>query len=249
MNKLSLQLIFAATVVSAWAASARAAPHSLEDLYRNGDIVVDQEPTRLGGPGADTDFINVLGLRVWQQVADNILLSEPASIRRIAWWGFYGGSGTPATPPPSVETMRIRFYGARVGDGLPDDNNILYEESFFNPSRTATGEIILVGGIPNEYIYEVDLTSPLSLEAGVPYWLEIVQIGDVDTAFRWENGFGVLAGHAFVNGNVPDWRVSPSGSMAFQLSTVPEPATATLMLMGAILIWAQRGGGRRRGVN
>ena len=211
-------------------APASASPGTWDDLMRGGEVVVDQQPTRLGGPGSDTLFRYVYGQIVWQQVAENILLDSEATIGRVTWWGLYGGSGMPATPPPDIETMRIRFYGARAGDGLPDDGNILYEESFLNPSRTATGEIVLVGGSPDEYIYDVDLASPVSLEADTLYWLEIVQVGDIDTAFRWENGFGVHVGFAFLNGGVTDWQ-DGSGSLAFQLVEVPEPSTLLLLLV------------------
>ncbi len=213
------------------AVEVQAGPADLDDLMRGGEIVVDQQPTRFGGPGSDTLFRNVFGEVVWQQIAENILLDAPATIGHLTWWGFYGGSGTPATPPPDTETMRLRFYGARPGDGLPDDGNILYEESFLDPSRTATGEIVLVGGSPDEYVYSVDLASPVSLGAGTLYWLEIEQIGDIDTTFRWEAGISPLAGHAFAHTYLPAWELSPSTSLAFQLVAVPESSTLLLLLL------------------
>ena len=219
---------------------AQAGPADIDDLFRGGgEVVVDQQPTRLGGPGSDTLFRYVYGQIVWQQVAENILLDSEATIGRVTWWGLYGGSGMPATPPPDIETMRIRFYGARAGDGLPDDGNILYEESFLNPSRTATGEIVLVGGSPDEYIYDVDLASPVSLEADTLYWLEIVQVGDIDTAFRWEAGISDLVGHAFSHTYLPDWQFS-SSSLACQLVAIPEPATLTTLLLGLGLVFRRR---------
>ena len=188
MSRLRLQLIFAAAVVSAGVPSARAAPHSLEDLYRDGDIVVDHQPYPYGGFGSDTAFYYPFPpFEIWQRVADDILLSEPATIRHITWWGFYGSSLVEEPEPaPETETMRIRFYHARPGDGLPDDDNIAYEVSFLDPSRTATGRLVQVPPGPAEYIYEADLTTPVSLDAGTPYWLEIAQVGDLDSHFRWE---------------------------------------------------------------
>lgn len=208
-------------------------------------IVFQQPPTFLGGPGSDTEFISAAsGQQVWQLIADNVVLDSTADIRRITWLGFYGGSGQPHDPPDGPETMRIRFHGARPSDGLPDDDNMIFEESFLNPSRTPTGNLVNVGGFPEEFFFEVDLSDPVTLEASTLYWLEIVQVGDVDSHFRWENGFGLVDNFAFVNGNVPDWQ-STIGSLAFQLSTIPEPSSGLLVCWGAMLV-ARRPARRRR---
>lgn len=193
-------------------------------------LVLEQSPVRVGGPAADTLFVDQFGLTGWQLEADNIRFDSAETIRRIGWWGFYGGSGTPTSPPTGTETMRIRAYAPRPGDLLPDSNNILYETEFTNHSRTATGEIIGVGGAPREYYYQVDLPNPLQFEADTLYWLEIVQIGDISTRFRWETAGGQQAGHAFVNDHVPDWQFT-SDSFALQLWSVPEPATLSLLLV------------------
>jgi hypothetical protein len=187
-----------------------------------GGIIVQQLPDPFGGPASDTLFRNQVGQVVWQLEADNIVLDASAVVRQVSWWGFYGGSGTPTTPPPITETMRIRFYGARPGDGLPDDNNVLLEEFHQGAVREATGVLVFVGGRPAEYRYQVNLASPLSMKAATLYWLEIVQIGDVDSAFRWETGVGLINGLAFINGGFGDWQ-QVSGGHAFELSTVPEP--------------------------
>lgn len=205
------------------------------------DIVVQQLPYQGGGPASDTLFRNQLNQVVWQQEADNILLSSPAIVRQVSWWGFYGGSGAPVTPPPPVETMRIRFYGARLGDGLPDDGNILLEELHTNALRAATGILMNIEGRPAEYRYQINLTTPIELDATTLYWLEIVQVGDVDSAFRWETGFGAVNGHAFQNGGFGDWQQT-SGSFAFELSTVPEPQSVGFFL---VTIWICRSKSKR----
>ena len=202
-------------------------------------IIVDQPPLNTGGLGADTDFINDSGIESWQQVADDILLDAPATVRRVVWWGFYGGdfSGNPL-PPEGPETMRIRFYDARPGDGLPGDR--LFEESFLNPSRMETGRIVFSNGAP-EHIYEVELTTPFDLAAGVPLWLEIVQVGDVDSTFRWEVSPGDETSFAFKNIFLPDWQLAGAVSnAAFQLSTIPEPTTLGMVLFGSFLVLGRR---------
>jgi hypothetical protein len=231
-------------VLVAWAGSVAATPRSWDDVMRGGGVVWDQQPLPSGGPGADTDFYSDSGQQVWQQVADDILLADPATIRRIVWWGFYGGNftGSPL-PPEGPETMRIRFYDARPEDGLPGAT--LYEESFLNPSRTATGRIVATPLYPSEYIFQVDLPTPFDLDAGEVYWLEVVQVGDVDSHYRWEYSPGNGTPYAFLNPWVPDWqRTGTTANVAFQLSTVPEPATFVLFAFGFVLAG---GRSRRRG--
>ncbi len=215
----------AAVVVAAGlSAPASAYPGEWDNLMRDGGVVVDHQPRLGGGTAADTAFYDPYGYEVWQQLADDILLAEAAMIRRIVWWGFYHLND----PPPAVETMRIRFYDARPGDGLP--GAILYEESFLNPSRTATGETVLADGLPDEYIFEVDLTTPLTLVAGTPYWFEALQIGDVDSTFLLEYSETDLTGIAFVNNIVADWQSALTVDLAFQLSTAPEPSSILMFV-------------------
>ncbi len=242
---LSREMALAAGLTAALALSvpvrAWAEPHTMEDLGRGG-LVWDQQPLNTGGPGADTDFYSNSGQRVWQQVADDILLPSAATIRRIAWWGFYGGNFSGTTlPPTGPETMRLRFYDARPSDALPGQT--LWEESFLNPSRTATGRNIAANSAA-EYVFEADLTTPFDLDAGVPYWLEIVQLGDVDSHYRWEYSSGTGTPYAQKNTFFPDWqRTTLTANIAFQLSTIPEPATLGLFVFGFILVTMRK---RRR---
>ncbi|OWY70597.1 hypothetical protein B7486_13340 [cyanobacterium TDX16] len=213
-----------------------------------GGVIFEQLPNRSGGPAADTDYISGNGLPYWQLEADNILLSESALIRHITWWGFYGGDSDPSPgaddPPTGPETMRIRLYSARAGDGLPDSSDILFEESFHNPSRTATGRRILTPTAPDEYRFEADLAVPFTLISGLPYWLEVVQFGDQASLFRWEHGTGLINGRAFNNPIVPNW-YGTEGSFAFQLSTIPEPSSFGLLLACVVLSTLLGPGGRR----
>ncbi|MBI5764531.1 MAG: hypothetical protein HZA51_13515 [Planctomycetes bacterium] len=199
------------------------------------DIIVEQLPDLLGGPYSDTDYLNMFGQPRWQREADNILLSQDAIVRRITWWGFYGGSGTPATPPPATQSIQIRIMGARGSDGLPDETAVLMDVTFYNTSRISTGRIIGVGGSPIEQQFSADLTMPVSLQSGVAYWLEIVQLGDINSGLRWESSLDSVPNHAFINPLTPGW-VSAEGGLAFQLLDVPEPAGCTVILMSATVV-------------
>lgn len=198
-----------------------------------GGIVVDQQPTQLGGQSSDALFMDSFGDPVWQIQADNFTLGADLSIAGLSWWGFYGGEDQPHLPPSGDETFRVRFYTA-TPNGLPDESSILYEESFLNPQSNWTGRRVLVQGEPDEFVYSVALSAPVSLAASELHWLEIAQIGDLNSHFRWESGFGVIPSRAVRNSLVPTWR-SISGSLAFQLVAVPEPGTATLLFFGSSL--------------
>ncbi|MEE8170921.1 MAG: PEP-CTERM sorting domain-containing protein [Phycisphaerae bacterium] len=202
-------------------------------------VVVDHPPSQAGGPAADTEYLNSFGDQRWQLLADDIFLSSLATIRQVKWWGFYDQDN-----PPASESFRVRFYDARPSDGLP--GNILFEEAFLNPSRTMTGEIISVGIGPHEYFYEVDLVTPFAADASTPYWIEVTQLGDVSTLFRWETSAADLSGFAFMNTDFADWTDPGAVSdLAFQLSTIPEPSTVLLLMIGMPCLF-RRSVGRRR---
>lgn len=208
-----------------------------------GPVVFDHPPFNTGGPASDTSFrIDPSPAELWQQLADDILLASPATIRRIVFWGFYGGTFDPVPQqPPITETFRVRFYGARPGDGLPDDNNIFFEETFLDPSRTATGRPILTGPLPPEFVYQIDLLSPVSLAANTPVWLEIVQLGDIDSLFRWEFSPSSNTPFAVLNSLGGDWHLTTlNADLAFQLLTIPEPESLILVWSGVLLFLRKR---------
>jgi hypothetical protein len=207
------------------------------------EIVVDHQPFPTGGPASDTDLL-IDGQPFWQQNADDFMLAQPATIRHITWFGFYGSSFTsPAEQPPATQTFRMRLYDARPLVGLP--GNIVHEENFVDPTLAATGRQILVGALPDEYKFDADLAAPLSLLPSTPYWLEIVQLGSRGSFYRWENSVAEIDGHAFLNPITVDWRHTQNVTtdLAFQLSTVPEPTSA--MLFSVVCFYFITSGGRK----
>jgi hypothetical protein len=201
-----------------------------------GVVVVDHPPTGAGGPASDTEFIDMFGFPNWSMIADDVLLTQDATIQRVRWWGFYHLDN-----PPSPETIRLRFYDARPGDGLP--GQVQYEASFVNPSRVATGRHI-AENYQREFLFEADLQPTFTLRANTPAWLEIVQIGDISTTYRWESGSGGNRRFAFESAAFPDWRLVPNATeQAYQLVAVPEPATVTFMFFSLTVVLRR---GRRR---
>jgi hypothetical protein len=187
-------------------------------------IIVDQQPLNTNGSASDTAFVSAKQ-EVWQQIADDFELTQDILLQKVVLWGFYGDNfDKTIEPPPQDETLRLRIYDARPIDGLP--GSILKEQMFSNPSRTATGRIIQLGPHPPEQRYELDLGTSFQLQADTPYWLEVVQLGDASSLFRWEVSPGNGTPYAFLNSNIPDWRRTLSVSnMSFQLHSIPEPST------------------------
>ena len=225
--------------VRAWASPA--------DLLRDDGVVVDHQPTRVGGGAADTLFINRYHQESWQQEADNVVLAEPATIARIGWWGFYGTFDQTHEPPAGPETFRIRLYEARTSDGLP--GAMIFEQTVDSADRTPTSQLVYAEVMAPEYFYQVDLAQGVMLEAGVAYWLEVVQVGDIASAFRWEGSSADLDGVAYLNGIVLDWRSTfpqVAADAAFQLSTVPESASISLFVPSLLVVrtWGRRRQGR-----
>lgn len=196
--------------------------------------LIDHQPLNTGGPASDTQFLDLFGRESWQLLADDFSLDSDAAVRRVSWWGFYDQDN-----PPASEIMRIRFYSARPGDGLPGE--VLYDQTVLNPSRTATGRRVGVTVLPKEYFYQANLAVPLSFLGQTGYWLEIAQVGDGTTAFRWEFSQSDTNNFAYLNRQVPDWQIAPLGaSLAFQLTPVPEPPPLCFLLAVAYLATAPR---------
>ena len=205
---------------------------------RGDGVVFEQVPNQLGGPPSDTSYTIFGQPEATQQVAEDIVLDAPAGIRRTRWWGFYDLNN----PPIMDELFRVRIYPPRPGDNLPDEANVLREEFFVDPLRTATGKSIATAEFPDEYLYQVDLATPFQMLGSTLYWLEIVQIGGFDTAFRWELALGDTGGAAVKGTFVPgdDWMLFSTTVTAFQLSTIPEPASLAFVGLGAC-VFLKRG--------
>lgn len=204
-------------------------------------VVVDRQPFNTGGGSADTLFVNPFnGQPVWERSASGFTLATATSINRIRWWGFYD-----AQNPPATEVMRIRFYDSRPSDGLP--GTPVFEQEFTNPLRIDTGRRVLLGILPHEYRYRVDLAQPLTLPANTRYWLEVTAIGELNSWFRWEYSMNDPVGYVHINENVGDWRLDlPGLGTAYQLVDVPEPATLGLLLTAFVMLPCRRLSRHRR---
>ncbi len=199
--------------------------------------VVDHQPYALGGSGSDTELPSTSLPFTWQGSADDFQISLAATVTHVNWWGFHFEN----LAPPD-ETMRIRFYAPDPSNGLPGP--VLYEETFINPERIDTGRTIAIVGRPHEYRYHAALAEQIKLDPGIVYWFEVVQVGDSTSGFRFEYSRTDISSFVFRNNLFPDWRYTTATSdLAFQL-VVPEPVTASMLLLGIAFAAGLRARGR-----
>jgi hypothetical protein len=207
------------------------------------EVLIEQPPGHVGGPGADTAFYNDLGFPSYEITADDFRLPAPARIDRVRVFGFYGGnfSGSPF-PPTGNETIRVRVYDDGGSNGLP--GAVLFEQSTLNASRVATGQwgCGVCGAM--EYQFDIDLHAPFDAQAGGRYWIEVAQINDIDSLLRWEDAphdgtpFAIM--NPYTGGT---WQYENFGNLAFQLLGVPEPSYSVLILFGLLCV-ARKGRGK-----
>jgi len=201
-------------------------------------IIIDHQPLNSGGLTSDSlvvDFPNS------QFVADDFIAPATVVIRRVSWHGFYDLN----IEPTGNETIRLQVHLPRPSDGLP--GQVIYTEAFLNPAKQWTNRFILDSGAPKEYRYQVDLAAGVPILQGQSYWLEIVGIGDINSAFRWEvSDTPLLNGFAVNNSLHGDWvhTQSITANNAFQLSTLPEPSVLVLSLLGLPIVFRRRCRGR-----
>ena len=196
------------------------------------DVLWDQVPNQRGGYVSDTDQTFFGQEHYWQRMADDFQLGADAALTQASVYAFFYNSYS----APDDEVVRLRLYHARLSDGLPDENAILYEQTVQNPSRQETGEHVLAGSDGPEYRYTIDLETPFTAAAETKYWLEFIQLGDPDSDFVWESShvLSALDNAAGNNAVHPNWAyTAPGNGFAFQLLT-PEPGTVGLVLFGLV---------------
>lgn len=233
--------VLASLVAGLCAASyARAAPATIDDVMM--ELVWEQTPSQYAGPASDSDCLHPLsGKRVWVFYADDVFLDRDALISRVTWQGLYDRDN-----PPDDEVMRLRISDARPSDQLP--GSVVYEELTTNHTRDATGRTMAASVSAREFTYAMDLSKLVLLEAEERYWIEITQIGCVESAFRLVHAYPEELAPAFVSTFAADWTESESYlGTSFQLwAAVPEPGSAMLVCMAIGAGLVRRGRPQRR---
>ena len=233
LNRRCIAAVLASFCLSA--ANLRASPQPLEEAWAELDgpqprgpgevLLVDHQPNNSGGLTSDSMGFEKPGAPVvYQFVADNFATTLTTSVRRMVFWGFYNSN----VEPTIDEMFRVRFYNSRPGDQLP--GTMLHEESFLNVARAWTGRNVISAAGGKEYFFEVLLNQPFAVEAGSQYWLEIAQIGDPASSFRWEDSVDSQPnGVAYRNDAFTNWGLTAyfpvNPDAAYQLYSIPEPSS------------------------
>ncbi|MFO0973212.1 MAG: hypothetical protein U1A27_07225 [Phycisphaerae bacterium] len=180
-----------------------------------------QTPIPTGGGGADSEYL-FNGHPFSTFSADDFQVGAPTAVGKVVWWGCYDGDN-----PPTPESMRIRVYSDLAGlPGAPSGDVTL-----LNPTRQWTGRIVSFGVGPREYRFEATLDAPISLPAAGRYWLEVSQVGSLESTFIWQYSLTDFTSFAFMTPGSAVWRLSVAAvDLAFQLY-VPEPGSAALVLL------------------
>ena len=233
----------AIAVLSLATARATAGPISFQEAVQSydgpqphgpgGGLLVDHPPHRFGGLMSDSmGSESPGGTIIYQHVADDFALPFDATIGRIVFLGFYHYQ----TLPVGNESFQINIHDPRAGDGLPGD--VIFSQLVVNPFREPTGHpVISIGGGP-EYRFVVDLSTPLSLQGGTTKWLSIYQVGDPASTFRWEASVAPPPpnGSAAQNEVLPNWAFYEPTNHAFQLYSVPEPSSLSLLSLCVMIL-------------
>ena len=180
-------------------------------------IIYDNGPLALGGAneigvGSDVEFGG-------GQAADDFVLSSAGIFDRIVWWG----SGNVAT-----DDFAIEFFDD--AGGKPADHAFLalaFEQVV--PSATDFAD-----PFDDALEYAVDV-APISLSAGVTYWISIFSTS-LDAAWFWSSaGLGNLH---LRNDFSPEWHTDrfADSNLGFRFVQVPEPPTLLLLMAGVLAL-------------
>jgi len=206
-----------------------AAPASAVVLYDNGG------PDYSLGFGLFSDTQNSAAIEVAYYIAYNqFMLSSPATITGMEWWGFYYPCNT---PPPSGDVFDYDIQSNPGGGGEPSGE--ITSGGLGSLAVTDTGTTF--GGYE---LYEYNASASISLPAGT-YYLSIYDTAsNPGNPFTWAVSTESAAGTAawsYDTSGVYGWTPNTDDGLAFNLTGgptegvpgfVPEPATMTLLGLG-----------------
>jgi hypothetical protein len=167
---------------------------------------------------------------------DNFTLSAASSVTGLGWVGsyFFGSSG-------GINGFLVEIWGDSAG--VPGSNLFTATVSG-NANETSLGNDS--NGDPT-FIYNASLATPFAAAAGTSYWLSIQPTLAGTSQWGWENGTGgdgtayqVFFGSPTVISNDLTFSLNSDGGGSV---SVPEPGTATLLLLGLAAFRARRPNG------
>jgi MYXO-CTERM domain-containing protein len=163
-----------------------------------------------------------------REAASPFSLGQSAELTSLVWWGGYFSLGAP--PSPNSSPFEIRLF-ADAGSGPA-------AVPFAVAPVTAT-VTPFPASLP-EFEYAAVLPEAIPLEAGVTYWISIVDVDPVLPTFAWRKSSEASGSFSRAPGD-SEWSVTPGlASVRLQGHAVPEPGTAWLAALGLAALGALR---------
>lgn len=163
--------------------------------------------------------------------ADEFTLSEEASIDKVVWWG--QSSKTVHADLTNFDSFLVEFYSVRSLAGAPVPDALLASYTF-NPTDTSpmqTGRQTPSGAF--EYRHQATLDTPFVAEADTRYFIAIsagmVQTTSASDSWQWQDSSLVNGSSGVYSWATRAWSGFQDTDSAFELITVPAPASAVPM--------------------
>lgn len=194
---------------------ASAAARAQGQFSFSGPSTYQQVPEYPGGSGICSGAVS------W---ADDFAFSQPTSIEQVTWW-------SKDTPSPS-QSFAIQILND--DHGLPGIALADYE------IEVTTTEQVGINGI--EHRFTTTLSSPVSVQSNVSYWLRVYSLDYPNWSWSSARSANQPWNAYSVNGG--KWTQSWGTDVAFALNTipdiVPEPAASVLLPLAIGLVLAVR---------
>ncbi len=175
--------------------------------------------------------------------ADNFQLSTSTQINQVNWWGMT--EGVASTDLKNFDTFQIEFYTSRTTNNNRIKPDVLIATESFDISQTNTtdtGHRTATGAI--KYSHQITLTNTLSLDANTTYWIAISARSIDGSADAWQWLDSDLFGGASSSWDYANnrWLALQDTDSAFQLVSVPAPASSLAMVLGLAATTRRRRG-------
>lgn len=162
---------------------------------------VQQLPGHFGGFSSDGG--------TWT-VADDFQFEEASVIGGLNWWGGYLNTQT------RYDQFSVRLFSDDGGG----PGSLLEEFTVGPVSRVATGQFVNAPGGYEEFKYSAGLATPFRAEAGVTYWISIVN--SPRDLWLWEASGSTANLGVQRSFDAEPWQ-SYFDNAAFEMLAVPEP--------------------------
>jgi hypothetical protein len=210
------------TISYAIALLVQSSPVHAESIYQ-----YQQLPGQFGGFTSDGSVLTV---------ADNFQLGQDTLIGGLIWWGGNGNS------PLGPDNFTVCLYSDNGGQ----PGALLEHCAFGAVNAIATGQFVNAPDLYPEFEYSANLPTPFPAQAGVMYWLGIVNPSAY--GWLWEASASPLNPGVERSFNGGSWEPYYDNT-SFALVAVPEPhgmILITTSLVSIMVFIGSRRGTRNR---